>query len=39
MIDVFFQSVTQAYLENENPSAPNRVKPKTFQLLVSMLYH
>ena len=39
MIDVFFQSVTQARLENENLSFPNRVEPKTFRLPVPMLFH
>ena len=39
MIDEFFQPATQASLENENPSSPNRVEPKTFRLLVQMLYH
>ena len=37
--DVFFQSVTQAYSEKENPSAPIRSGTKDLRLLVRMLYH
>ena len=39
LINVFFQSVKQAYSEKEILSSHTGVKPMTFRLLVWMLYH